>query len=584
MTAPSMRPPFRRRLSALMAIALVAPIAAPTQVGAQDAGMKTIAVAAVADYDELLADIDFLGQLGDRPAMAQTIEGIIGFFTGGRGLEGLDKSRPIGVVLQTDGASFAPIGCLPVADLTPVLELAENFGFEPIDSGDGVYELELPEQTIYFQNAGAWTFVAQTPGALANAPADPSAMLTKLVDTYDLGVTLMAQNVPDMYRQIAIEQLRQGMQEGLEQEENETDDEFEFRKNLAESQIDQISDLIQGLDIATIGWCIDSEAKQTFIEAVVTGIEGSDIELAVSAYDNNTSGVAAFHRPEEAASVLACGTTPPELLEKQKEQTEVAIRMIRAQVEKAIQEQIDNGEFGGKPEAEEGARIGSKLFVDIYEQVMRSGRIDLGASVSLSEGGFDMIAGAYLPDPSQLEDAFKQLAEVAEKDEQFPGVEWGFANHAGVTLHGMSIPVPDNGQARDFLGETLRVVLGISSDRAYLAAGSDCEAKLKAAIDASASVADKQVSPMELTLSIGQVLSAAEGVAPPQGRPMIGMILDGIDDAPAGSDRLVVTSDKTERGVRIRYLLEEGVLRAIGKGAAAAAAMQQQGQMQPGGF
>ncbi|MEO0530759.1 MAG: hypothetical protein AAF266_09330, partial [Planctomycetota bacterium] len=223
-------------LAAASAFACLAPTTALAQAVATPeaetdqevgSGLQTVAVAALAGYNPLLEDVDFIGELGGRPATADMVEGMLAFFTGGRGLEGLDKSRPLGVVLQTDGASFTPLACLPVADLTPMLELAENFGFEPIDAGNGVYELELPEQVIYFQQVGEWTFVAQNAAALDQAPADPGQMLKKLVEQYDLGITLMAQNVPDMYRQIALEQLRQGMEDSLQQEEDESDEDYQ---------------------------------------------------------------------------------------------------------------------------------------------------------------------------------------------------------------------------------------------------------------------------------------------------------------------------------------------------------------------
>ncbi|WP_146446383.1 hypothetical protein [Botrimarina colliarenosi] len=559
-------------------------VAAP-EAPAAAVGTQTIAVAALTDYNQLLREIDFLGELGGRPATSDMIEGMLAFFTGGRGLEGLDKTRPIGVVLQTDGASFAPIGCLPIADLTPVLELAENFGFEPVEIGAGVYELELPEQTVYFQQTGDWTFVAPTPLALTQAPADPSSMLKKLVGTYDLGVTLYAQNVPDMYRQIALEQLRQGMEEGLVQQEGETEEDFQARRELAEAQIEQLGDLIEGLDVVTIGWSIDSEGKRTFIDAELTGADGSDMALAMDAYKDPTSGVAGFHRPTAAMSLLTSGVTPPELLEKQKGQTEAAIEMVRTQIDKALQEQIEAGKLPDDPDVQAAIEGATDDLVDVYADMLRTGRIEIGGSLDLAGEGFDLIVGGYVVDPSKVESAFKKLAEAASKDEKFPGVEWGYATHSGVTLHGMTVPVPaEAGQLREAVGESVRVIMGVGNERVYFAAGPRGEESLKAAIDGSAALTDKTILPGELIVSVGQVLGAAEKVAPPNAAPMIGLILDAMKDTPPGADRLVITSEAIDRGMRVRYLIEEGVLKAIGKAAATAAAMQQQRGGPPGGF
>ncbi|QDV80278.1 DUF885 domain-containing protein [Botrimarina mediterranea] len=599
MIAPAPRSRTSRRLVALATLVSLTPlaigpaafaqaVAAPEAPAAQAPAAvetKTIAVAALTNYNQLIKEITFLGGLGGNPNAGDWVEGMIAFFTGGRGLEGLDKDRPIGVVVQTDGAGFAPIGCLPIADLTPVLELAENFALEPIDNGDGVYELELPEQTIYFQQVGEWTFVSNTPEALAQAPADPAKDLQKLVEKYDLGVTLYSQNLPAMYRQIALEQLRQGMEEGLVQQENETEEEFQARRALAETQIAQISDLIDGLNVVTIGWSIDAEKKHTFIDAELTALEGTDLALAMTTYENATSGVTGFHRPQAAASFLTSGVTPPELLEKQKAQNEAAIEMVRSQIDKALQEQIEEGKIPDDPDVQEAIKGATSDLVDVYADMIRNGRVEVGGSLDLAGEGFDAIAAGYVPDPTKVEAAFKKLAEAAAKEPKFPGVEWGYATHAGVTLHGMTVPVPEEaGQAREALGESVRLIMGVGGERVYFAMGPRGEESLKKAIDESAAKAGQPISPPgELIVSVGQILTAAEKVAPPNAAPMIGMILSGMEDVPAGADRLIVTSEPIDGGLRVRYLLEEGVLKAIGQAAATAAAMQQQGGA-PGGF
>lgn len=594
MIASAPRSNSRRRLVALAALASLAPVAFSPAALAQKVvapeapaavGTKTIAVAALTNYDQLIKEIGFLGSLGGNENAGDWVEGMLAFFTGGRGLEGLDKSRPIGVVLQTDGANFAPIGCLPVADLSPMLELAENFGFEPVAGDNGVYELELPDQTVYFQQTGAWTFVARSADALAQAPADPTKDLQKLVEKYDFGVTLYAQNLPPIYRQIALEQLRQGMEEGLVKQENETEEEFEARRGLAETQIDQLSDLVDGLNVVTVGWSVDAGKRQTFVDAELTSVAGSDLALAMSTYDKATSGVTGFHRPQAAASVLTSGVTPPALLEKQKAQNEAAIAMVRAQIDKALQEQIDEGKIPDDADVQQAIKGATNDLVDVYADMVRDGHIEVGGSLDLAGEGFDAIAAAYVPDPSKVEAAFKKLAEAAAKEPKFPGVEWGYATHAGVKLHGMTVPVPaEAGQAREALGETVRLIMGVGGERVYFAMGPRGEESLKKAIDESAAKAGQPIQPGELIVSVGQILTAAEKVAPPHAAPMIGMVLGAMEDVPAGSDRLVVSTEAIDGGMRIRYLLEEGVLKALGKAAATAAAMQQQNGRAPGGF
>lgn len=543
--------------------------------------LKTVAVVALSGYDELLADIDFLGELGGRPATADMIEGMLAFFTGGRGVEGLDKDRPLGLVLQTDGSGFTPMACLPIPDATPLLELAENFGFEPLDLGDGVYELELQEQTVFFRQTGAWTFFAQAADALEQAPADPSAVLSELTDKYDLGLRIVAPNVPEMYRQIAIEQLRQGMEEGTpEQADDETDEEYQARVDLAEANVKQISDLIDGLDTIVAGWNIDAENRRTFLDAELTGLAGSDFALAMSYYEDSTTGVTAFHRPGTAFSALTVGVTPPELIEKQRAQIEATIKMFRSQAAKAVRESDD---LPDDPEVRETLIEVADDLIDVYEAAAESGRIELGMSLDLAGEGFDAIAGAHTPEPQKVEEAFKKLAGVAPKiaAEQgwndLPPVEWNAGEHAGVTMHALTMPLPpEAGRLIEAVGESIRITMGVGQERVYVAVGPRGEEQLKAAIDGSAARVSEEVLPGEVILSIGQVLKAAEPFAEGQAAPVISMLVESLEEAPENTDRLVVTTEAIDNGVKVRYLLEEGVLKAIGQAAATAAQMQQQ--------
>ncbi|MEQ8849134.1 hypothetical protein [Botrimarina sp.] len=551
---------------------------APAESPADDAAeLETVAVAALSGHQTVLSDIDFLGGLAGNPGLS----GIVTFFSGGA-LEVLDGSRPIGVVVQTDGAQFTPIVCLPVADIDRLLQVGENFNLEPIDAGNGVYELEANDQVLFFKNVGQWTFAAQSVDALDLAPADPAATLQSLVDSYDLGVTLRAANVPEIYREIALEQLREGMEQGLEQEADESDEDFAKRRELAQAQVEQIEDLIKGLDTLTVGWNIDAENRQTFLEVVAIAAPKTDMALAMTAYRPSSTGVSGFHRPESAASLLTHGDTPDELLEKQQEQIEAAIATFRKQADKAISES-EEGPLAD-PDMREALRSAANDLIDVYAQMARDGDAELAGSLDLSGEGWDLIAAAKVSDPEKVESAFKKVAEAASKDESFPGVEWGYAEHAGVKLHGMSAPVPENGQARDTLGESVRLIMGVGNERVYFAAGPRGEEALKAAIDRSASMADQEVMPAEVIVSLKQVLTAAKKVAPPQQAGMIGMVLDGLEQTAEGKDHLRVTVEAAEsgRGARIRYLLEEGVLAAIGKAAAAAGNQMQGGA--PGGF
>src|SRR5262245_56624643 len=88
---------------------------------AASGGMKTVAVIAGEQFDSLIKDVTFLGTIAGRPEMGQMVEGGINFFTHGKGLQAIDRTKHWGVIVQTDGTQLLPVGCLPVKKLSDLL-------------------------------------------------------------------------------------------------------------------------------------------------------------------------------------------------------------------------------------------------------------------------------------------------------------------------------------------------------------------------------------------------------------------------------------------------------------------------------
>jgi hypothetical protein len=164
--------------------------------------LKTVAVIAGAKWDKLISDITFLGSLGGKPEAGQMIEGGFSFFTQGKGLKAIDKSQPWGVIVQTDGAQFLAVGCLPLLKPNDLLDIAKGYGAEMKEADNGATELVLPnKRSVFFKHANNMGYIGATAASLARLPENPQDVLAKLVSEYDLAGDIAVRNVPDMYRQ-----------------------------------------------------------------------------------------------------------------------------------------------------------------------------------------------------------------------------------------------------------------------------------------------------------------------------------------------------------------------------------------------
>ncbi|MFV1968982.1 MAG: hypothetical protein ACC628_26480, partial [Pirellulaceae bacterium] len=264
-----------------LAVALVASRFAPLRAQDAENELKSLVVISLSSYDEILADVTFLGELAGKPGLDETVEGMLNLFTQNQGLKGLDKSRPWGLVVRTDGMQFQPLAFVPTTDLSQLLEVLAIFDVEAEDQGDGLYQLSANTpagpQVIYLRATEGWAFVAQTPDALQQVPADPLPLLDGLNKQYDVAVRLHLQNIPELFREMAISQVRAGIEQGLSQQGGDSAEESDLQKRLAENQRAQIERLFKETDHVTVGWLIDSEKQATDIGFSMVALDGTHL-------------------------------------------------------------------------------------------------------------------------------------------------------------------------------------------------------------------------------------------------------------------------------------------------------------------
>jgi hypothetical protein len=547
-----------------------APAAAPGEI-------KNVAVVAVSSYDKLIADVGFMGSLADRPELGQMIEGTIALFTQGKGLNGIDKTKPWGVILQTDGQQFLPVACLPVTDLNQVLGIVQGFGAKVQDAPDGGKQIDLPNgKSIFVKTSGTWAYLAQNGGSLEHLPADPQAALGELVTNYDLGARVSVQNVPTVYRQLAVQAMKSGMEQGLQRKEGEDDETYEGRRKMAEAQMQQVERMVNEIDDITFGWAIDAKQQKTYVDFVYRFVAGSKMAKQIASYDKPHTNFAGFYQPDAAVTANFASKADPELIKEDMEQFSTMIGTMRKQAEKAIDEESELPDDASR-EALKGAM---NDFLDAAEATIEGGQMDGGAAIVLHPDSLTAVAGFLVKDPAKIESGLKKIAEVGAKEPDFGGVQWNAANHAGVNFHTMSVPVPeDQEDARKMLGEKVDVAVGIGPDAVYVAIGRDNLDAINKAIDASRVEPNKEVSPFELSISLGPIMeTAAAANEKPEEQETLQAIADMLQNNAQGRDHIRLTGQFIQNGLRYRVEAEEGVLRAVGKGVTEAQRKAQEAQ------
>jgi hypothetical protein len=546
-------PTVRKTAFSLLALALL--LAGAHDAAAQEA--KPVAVLSVAGYDHLMADLNYLGQVTDNPDLAENLDGMIKFFTQGQGIRGLDKKQPWGLAVFASESDFKAIAFLPVTDLRQLLgSLAGLLPVEPEDAGDGVLEIQGPQgDSAFIKHQGNWAYLAQAKDHLADVPADPVKLLDGLNEQYDIALRGYVQNIPEIYRQMAIEQMRSAARAADFREEGEDDAAYELRRAMAQRQIKQLESLINEISTITLGWTIDSQARRTYLEVGVTAVPGTKTAAQFAGMTDTTSDYAGFLMPGSAVNLHFSGKASPEDVE----QTVLALKAMRARAES----EIDNDPNLPDPQLKAAAKEVLGDFITILQRTIESGKMDGGALLRLQPEALSLVAGGYVVDGAAVESAIKKLVELAKNEPGFPSeIRFNFnaGTHGGLTLHSVQIPVPDPNAVR-FLGDQLEVYLATGGQSVYLALGKNSLDLLKEAIDKNAAEVGSTVAPMQMTVSLAPIFKFAAAVEP---NPMVEMLAEELAKA-GGKDRILITARTVPQGVAYRIEAEEAVLKLIGQ-------------------
>jgi hypothetical protein len=554
-------------LTAMLASRLSAEIAAPADPGLSAAPstsseLNTVAVVAGVHYEKLLSDISSLGTLIGRPEAGQMVEGGFAFFTQGKGPEAIDKKQPWGVIVQTDGAAFFPVACLPVTKPNNVLEIATAYGAEVKEEVNGVQELKLPsQQSVFLKHEAGWTFFSLSSRSLAQLPENPQATLSELVAEYDLAARISMKDVPPMYRQFAVQAMQAGMQQQLQKRDDESDEQYELRQKMATAQMDQMLRTLNETDSFTLGWAVDAPQQRTYVDFTQAFLPGSKMAQQIAAYGQPRTNFAGFYQPEAAATMSFVTKADPALIQQDLQYFESTMQTLRA----GFNNEIDRSD-APDPDALKAA---ASDWFDALEATIRAGQIDGGGALNIDSDSLTLVLGVLVKDTAKIESGLKKLEAAAAKAPGFPGIQWNAANHAGVNFHTLTVPVPEEQEApRKILGSEAEIAIGIGPEAVYLAVGRNHLGAIKKAIDASAAEPNKSVPPFEVAISLGPVMEfAASQANEGEQKAIAERVAEMLRNEAQGRDHIRAVAQVMPNGLRYRFAAEEGALRAIGAAA-----------------
>lgn len=545
---------MRKILLTAVAVAIASVATARTAV-AQDDAMQPLVILWAKSYQQVIDDIDYVGEASNNPDLGQGLEGLLNLMTQGQGLP-LDKEKPWGGVVSSDGFQFQILGFLPITDLEKFVEVVGNLGDPPAEEEEGVYRVEVPGGAIslYMKQVGDWTYVSQSIDGFDNLPEDPVKLLNNLDKEYNFGLKAYVQNIPEIFRQLAVEQIKLGMDENMPRLPDEGDAQYELRTRMMKDQLTSITEAMDELDEVTIGMTVDREKEMGVLDFTVTAVEGSATAEQYAKMGSGRTKFGGFFDQEAAMTANVNMFLSSEDIDE----ATGLVESIRSELMK----QIDG--FDAIPDEQIAAQLKEVIgeFIDVAQSTVDSGRIDGGMALQ-GEGPFNLIVGTTVAEGDELARLFEDLVDLAETEAGFYGVQLDVGKHKGVRFHTLILPYfggAEGEMLETLFGSDIEFTFGMSKDAAYLAVGTDGVDRLTKAIDASEEMADKEVPPAQMVMALGPLLNLLAEVDAGDDPLLSSLTLE----VPEEDDRLYILMKPVENGVQIHVEAEQGVLGALG--------------------
>ncbi|MDY0169455.1 MAG: hypothetical protein RBS80_23135 [Thermoguttaceae bacterium] len=550
---------MRKLVVLCVAAAMLLGLALPAAPEARAADIKIVGAVSVSGYDGLKADLDLMADMIGRPEMGKMADGMIALATQGRGLKRLDRTRPWGMLVGTDGEHVGGCAFVPVSDMKAVMGVLKGIAKDKVkEHENGLYEITGPKKTMYVQEKHkGWAFIVDDPAILEHVPADPAEALGGLNEQYSMAMRFYPANVPENVRKEMAKKAREHAGRHMKRHPRENDRQYEARQTIARHIRKQMAVGAKDLEEMTVGWKLDSSGRKGVLEAVFISKKGSETAKFLAPAAKTRTAFGGFALPDASLTMRGTGRRVP--------LPEGDIDKLVTSWREEVFGKIDKK--AGKGDAEVAKELIDELLA-VVRETAKSNRDDGALSVRLAPEAITLINGRLVADGPAIETIVKKAVGLAR--EKHPDavdriVKLDADKMGRVNLHLVSLPLdkcPRGEAISGAVGEKLDVVLGFGPRAVYLAAGRDAMQVLKTAIKDSRAAAKEIVVPVEMTLDLGALATSAAGCPSEKVQSKGKKALEVLEKA-EGCDQIRFTVEAVERGVKLRLELDEGAFRLM---------------------
>jgi hypothetical protein len=442
------------------------------------AAMATVAQAqqptmvfSIRGIEALLDDADFLGGEVGKEGLKDTANQVAGAVTAGKGLAGIDQSKPLGIYWNAAaGAPEMPVVFLPVSDEGDLKALLSTLADDFKDS-KGQWTATVNGTRLFGKLSGGYLFISPAP---PNKLADP----TKITNAkYDVSLDVSIASIPQQFKDLLLGKVEEVARESAaNQPEPKSDAEKVVLELALNGLLATINSLVNDGDRLTFGMDVDQKTRLVGVDFALTGKANSGLAKLLTAYGKTQPAFAAIGSETAPLRMIFSHPTPANT-----EQLDA----VFAGAKTAINDQIDKDDRFNDDNDRAAAKGLIGRLLDIFQSTAKSGSLHSGLVLEAGNAGkVRVIAGAKVANGDEASKLLDDVIKLSKENPDIAKVKVDAAKHAGARIHAIT-PDQDEDTLKYFGTEPAH--LAIRSDSLWVSIGGDNLNALKKSLDAKPS-------------------------------------------------------------------------------------------------
>ncbi|MDB5334479.1 MAG: hypothetical protein JWN70_98 [Planctomycetaceae bacterium] len=460
-------------------------------------------VLSIRGLDAVLDDADFVGEELGVPGGKTQIENLVNGATGGDGLVGIDRKKPLGVYWTASSGETQemPVAFIPVSDAEALKRLIEELT-EDFKDEKGLWTASAGGNKLQGKLSGGYLFISPK---LPTKLADPAKIATQ---KYDVSLDVSLASVPAPFKQLFLDQVDE---KGRQSQENSPDPandaerigrEWGYNGTLA-----ILKSIVNDGDKLTLGVEVDRKGRSAAIDLSLTGKSKTPLANVLNAYGKIQPVFGALgseSSPFRMVFSLPTIATPEQVNEFIKTATTT------------INASIDQDKSLKSDEDRERVKELMGRVLTITQATLNTGSVHAGAV--LEQGSKDtarFIGGAKVTNGDEVAKLLDDVIEWSKDEVDAPKVRLDVAKHAGARIHAVTV---DENEAQKLFGDDPGH-LAFRNDSFWLALGGDNLQTLKKSLDAKP-LTRTTVAPISMKVKLAALLLLMKDQDPDEIEPL----------------------------------------------------------------